>query len=228
MFNDGENFTLNSLSSEFPTTTIQSTTDCFRLGRTINQFRRLCLPSEQCLSSVEDSEPTNDDDDALDELPDDADAITDDNEDNVICEIILNADNYRLCKANAAHGAVLGNIDASLFEKTLTAVEVPHLDTKSLISKLEDVAKTVDLDVSTILAEEIKDPILGLVRSWLREGISPEAKSPEVQPSKGLLGYCQEFDRLLIEEEGQLLCYNEPSDKLEVENLRICLPLSLF
>ena len=42
---DGENFILNSLSSEFPTATIQSATDCFRLGRTINQCRRSCLPS---------------------------------------------------------------------------------------------------------------------------------------------------------------------------------------
>ena len=31
-----------------------------------------------------------------------------------------------------------------------------------------------------------------------------------------------------FEEEGQLFCYNEPSDKLEEDNLRICLPLSLF
>ena len=31
------------LVTNFPTT-IQSATDCFRLGRTINQFRRLCLP----------------------------------------------------------------------------------------------------------------------------------------------------------------------------------------
>ena len=47
-----------NLSNEFPTTTLQSATDCFRLGRTINQFRRLCLPSTQPLSLVEDSEPT--------------------------------------------------------------------------------------------------------------------------------------------------------------------------
>ena len=58
LHNDGENFTLNSLSHEFPTTTIQSATDCFRLGRTINQFRRLCLSSTQSVNSVEDSEPT--------------------------------------------------------------------------------------------------------------------------------------------------------------------------
>ena len=133
-----------------------------------------------------------------------------------------------MCKAKAAHDAVLGKIDASLAKKTLTVNEAPHLDTKSLIAKLDDVAKTVDLFISTFLAEQIKDPVLGTVRSWIRKGISPEPKTPEIQQSKGLLRYCQEFDRLLIEEEGQLLCYNEPTDKLDDENLRICLPLSLF
>ena len=102
------------------------------------------------------------------------------------------------------------------------------MDTKSLIAKLDDVVKTVDLDVSTFLDEQIKDPVLGIVRSWLRGGISPEAKSTDNQQSKGLLRYCQEFDRLLIEEEGQLLCYNESTDKLDDKNLRICSPLSLL
>ena len=118
MHNHGENFTLNSLSNEFPTTTIQSATDCFRLGRTINQIRRLCLPSTQSFSSVEGSEPTyssinsldsNEDDDALEEPHDDVDdAIIDDDEDNLICEINTHAYHYRLCKTKAAHDAVLG------------------------------------------------------------------------------------------------------------------------
>ena len=38
LHNDGENFTLNSLSNELPSTTVISATDCFQLGRTINQF----------------------------------------------------------------------------------------------------------------------------------------------------------------------------------------------
>ena len=124
MHNDGENFTLNSLSNEFPTTTIQSATDCFRLGRTINQFRRLCLPSAQSLNSVEDSEPTyssinslttSEDDYALEETYDNEnDAAADDDEDNLVCEVNTHADHYRLCKAKAAHDAVLGKIDASL------------------------------------------------------------------------------------------------------------------
>ena len=122
----------------------------------------------------------------------------------------------------------MGKIEASLAKKPLTANEAPHLDTISLIAKLDEVAKILDLDVSTILAEQIKYPVPGTVRSWIRKGNSPEPKAPEIQQSKGLLRYCQGFDRLLIEEEGQLLCYNEPTDKLDEENLRICLLLSLF
>ena len=238
LHNDGEKSTLNILSNEFPTATIQSATDCFRLGRTINQFRRFCLPSTQSLSSVEDSEPTyssinslntNKDDNAFDEIYDNKDdAAFDDDEDNLICEINTHADHYGLCKAKAAHDAVLGKMDASLAKVPVTANEVPHLDSKSLSAKLDDVAKTVDLDVSAILAEQIKDPVLGIVRSWLRKGVSPEAKSHDIQQSKGLLRYCEDFDRLLIEEERQLFGYNEPTDKLADENLRICLPLSLF
>ena len=115
LHSQGENFTLNSLSNEFPTTAIQSATDCLRLCRTISPFRRLCLPSTHSLSWVEASEPTNssnislktnEDDDALDELPYKDVAITNDDEDNLMFEISLKADNYRPCKVKAAHDAV--------------------------------------------------------------------------------------------------------------------------
>ena len=223
MHNDGENFTLNSLCNEISTTKVQSATDCFRLGRTISQFRRFCLPSTQSYSSVEDYEPiyswvnsrnTNEESASL-ELPEDPDTVIDDDEDNLISEININSDNYRLCKTKAAHDHVFGKIDSSLVRKTLTAIEAPHLDNKSLIAKLNDVAKTNDLDVYTILAKQIEDPVLGTVRLRLQKGILTEAKSPEIQQSKGLLRYCPEFDRLLIEEDGHLLCYNEPPDKWE-------------
>ena len=74
----------------------------------------------------------------------------------------------------------------------------------------------------------MKDPVLSTVRSWVRRNTPLDTKLPEIQQSEGLLRFCREFNRLPIEEEGQLLCYNEPSDKLEEENLRICLPLSVF
>ena len=211
LHNDGgENFTLSSLSNEFPTTTIQSATDCFRLGKPINLFRQFHLPPMQSFSSVEDSDPTyssinplntDEDDDSLDDLTDDVDAIAEDDEDDLMCEMNTHADNYRLCKAKAAHDAVLGKNDASIATKLLTASEPPHLDTKSLFAKLDEVAKTIDLDVSTILVEQTEDPVLGVVRSWIRKGTSPKNKTPEIQQSKGRLRYCREFDRILIEEE---------------------------
>ena len=171
---------------------------------------------------------TDEDNDALEDFPGDADAITDDDEDNLLNEINLNADNCRLCKAKEAHHAVLVRSFASLFKNKLTNMEASHLHTEYLTTKLDDVAKTVNLDVSTILAEQIRDPVLGTVRSRLRKGILPEAKSPETQKSKGSLRYCHEVDQLSIEEEGQLFCYNGPTDKLDDENLRVCLPLSVF
>ena len=130
---------------------------------------------------------TNGDDDALTEPHEDDDnLIIDDDEDNFICEINTHANRYRLCKAKAAHDAVLEKIGASLARKLLTATEALHLDTKSLIAKLGYVAKTIDLDVSTILADQTKDPVLGTVRSWIRKGTLPEPKDSEVQQSKGL------------------------------------------
>ena len=93
----------------------------------------------------------------------------------------------------------LGKIEA---RKPLTATEASHLETKSLFAELDDVAKTIDLELSTILAEPIKDPAPRTVRSWIRKGTSPAPKALEIQQSKGLLRYYQHFDRLLIEKEG--------------------------
>ena len=134
----------------------------------------------------------------------------------------------RLCQAKQAHHLVLGKTDACLVKNFLKTSDAPHLDTKALIQNLDEVAKTVDLDILTILTEQMKDPVLDPVRSWIRKNIPADTKSPEIQQSKGLLRYCRDFNRFLIhEEERQLLCYNEPLDKPEEENLRKCLPLSL-
>ena len=81
----------------------------------------------------------------------------------------------------------------------------------------------MDLDVSTNLVEQIRDPLLGTVSSWIRKQISPNVSSPEIQQSNG-----KNSDRLFIETEGQLFCYSEPSDTLDKENFRICLPSSFF
>ena len=95
--------------------------------------------AESIYSSI-NSLNTSEGGDVLDEISDDADAITDNDEDKLICEIHMNADNYRLCKSKAAHNVVLGRMDVFLAKQALTAVEAPHLDKKALIAKLDHVA----------------------------------------------------------------------------------------
>ena len=237
--NDGEDFTVSTMLNEFPITSIQRASDCFRMGKFINWFRRICGPETQSSASVTASNTdyssinslSPSEDDATDSTSsgDDSNHVSSDPEDdNFVCDISIQADQARLCQDKHAHDLVLGKTDASLVKNFLTTSDAPHLNTKALIQKLDEVAKTVDLDVSTILEEQMRDSVLGTVRSWIRKNTPLDEKSPEIQQSKGLRRYCQELNRLLFGEEGQHLCYNEPSDKLEEANLRICLNLSLF
>ena len=155
---------------------------------------------------------------------------TDSEYDNIVCDISVQADEPRLCQAKQAHDVVLGKADASLVNKFLTTSDAPHLDTKALIQKLDEVAKAADLDVSTILAEQLMDLLLGTVRSWIRKNTPPPLPILSHHKSNGLkVSYdIVKNSRLLIEEKGQFRRYSEPLDKLEEQNLRICLPLSLF
>ena len=190
------------------------------MGKIINQFRRICGPETQSNASANTSNPecssinslSPSEDDAIDSTSlgnDSHQLITDSEDDNIVCDISIQDDQARLCQAKQAHDLVLGETDASLAKKCLTACDAPRLNIKALIQKVDEVAKTVDLDVSTFLEEQMKDPVLGTVHSWIRKNTPPDTNLPEIQQSIGLLPYCQEINRLVIEEEGQLLCYNE-------------------
>ena len=210
------------------------------MGRTINQFRRLCrprspisLPPSESSAGTYSSISVNETAEAEEPGPSlHAEQIVheecdiDENEDAYVCEINAN-DHYRLCKARAAHDLVISDPDSLLAKKTLPAAAAPHLRTQDLIKKLDDVAKVVDLDVPTILQEQLKDPVLSFLSSWIQGNIFLDLKAPAIRQSKGLLRYGQELDRLPIEEHGQLLCYDEPSETVDEKNLGICLPLSL-
>ena len=68
--------------------------------------------------------------------------------------------------------------------------------------------------------------MLSVVRQWITTGNKPTPKSPELQHSKGLMRYFQEFDRRTIEQHGNLLCYNEPMDD-PGENLNLLTTLTI-
>ena len=211
------------------------------MGRTINQFRRLCRPGPPVsLSPSESSIGTYSSISVIEtdgnEEPGHSSYVErvvhedfdiDKDELDYVCEINAN-DHYHLCKARAAHDLVNSDPDTLLAKKTLSAAAAPPLRTQDLITKLDDVAEVVDLDVPPILQEQLNDPVPSIVRSWIESNLSSDIRAPEIRQSKGLLGYGQELDRLLIEDNRQLLCYDERSDTLDERNLRICLPLSLF
>ena len=190
--NDGEDFAVSSMLDEVPIISIQQVSDCFRIGKFINQLRRICGPETQSSASVTASNMdyssinslSPSEDGAADSTSpgDDSNHVSIDPEDDiVVCDISLQDDQARLCQAKQAHDSVLGKTDASLVKKSLSTSDAPHLNTKALIQKLDEVAKTVDLNVSTILEEQMKDPVLSTVRSCIQKNSPPDTKSPEIQ-----------------------------------------------
>ena len=199
--NDGEDFTVSSMLDEFPIIAVQQASDCFRRGNFINQFRRICGPETQSNASVNTSNTeyssvnsfSPSQDDTVDSTSPGDDSYhlgTDSDDDKIVYNISIQADQARLCLAKQAHDLVFGKTDASPAKKCITASDAPHLDAKALIQKLDEVAKTVDLDVSTIFEEQMKDPVLGTVRSWIRKNTSLDVKLPEIQQSAGFLRCC--------------------------------------
>ena len=193
--NDGEDFTVSAILYEFPITSIQQTSDCFRMGRLIKQFRWKCEAETQPNASVNTSNaecisinslsPSGDDTADPTSPGDDSHHISTESEDDtIVCDISIQAEKARLSQAKQVHELVLGITDASLVKKFLKTSDAPHLDTKALIQKLDEVAKTVQLEVSTNFTKQKKDPVPGTVRSWIRKKTPPETKSPEIQQSK--------------------------------------------
>ena len=56
---DGDDFTVSIMLDEFPVTSIQHAPDCFRMGKFIRQFRRICEPETQSSVSANASNTDN-------------------------------------------------------------------------------------------------------------------------------------------------------------------------
>ena len=219
--NDGNNFTVNNIYEEPNLPKIESAQSCLDAGRELGKFSELKIRSGTRDSTSDSSQNT------YSSINSDADdeACTDNQSHEV------NETNYELNTEDltARNTGIPENAKAiEHLSLPTNSTEKHKTPARELVSQLDKISKEVDLDVTTILQEQINDPVLSVVRRWIQTGNRPTPKSPELQHSKGLMRYSQEFDRLTIEENGNLLCYNEPTDKTEEENLRICLPLSLF
>ena len=104
--NDRQDFTVSSMLDEFPIISVQQASDCFRLGKFINQFRRICGPETQPNASVNSSNADYSSIDSLSLSEDDAaDSTspgdepphlgTDSEDDNIVCDISIQADSVK-------------------------------------------------------------------------------------------------------------------------------------
>ena len=202
--------------------TMQDMTDCFKLGKTINQYKRLC--SDVCPyftnCTIEDetySEIEEQQDDGYNSDNEIAELNFDQKDSDFLHDFSLANESIRRNKSQKP--ILKSNIDSELH---------PEVDTKELIQKLSDFAKTADLDVTTLVEEQLNDPVLQKVRSWIKKSDKRPTKTHDINQSKALLSYFNKFEQLFIDEETNLLCYNETVQETNRTEMKICVPLSLF
>ena len=118
--------------------------------------------------------------------------------------------------------------DKPILKKPISFELFPQVDTPDLIQKLSDFAHDGDLDLQTLLEEQLNDPVLQVVRKWIKTTKTRPQKTPDINQSKALLSYYNKFEQLFIETDTNLLCYREPIQDTCRTEMKICVPLSLF
>ena len=58
--------------------------------------------------------------------------------------------------------------DKPILKKPISFELLPHVDTSDLIQKLSDFARDADLDIQTLLEDQLTDLVLQVVRKWIR------------------------------------------------------------
>ena len=111
-------------------------------------------------------------------------------------------------------------------DKTELAKKFPEnpkiKDARELIDKLTAFSKEVDLNLSVICQEQLKDPVLQQIRQ-LRANNTKDEKKVEFRQSKAIMSYINNFEKLSFV--GNILCIQQQTDEPDIECLKICVPL---
>ena len=129
--NDGEEHEVEHYENQQTVmATRQDIADCFKLGKSINQYKNLCLPSYKMQCEPEYSR--------IDEIETDS---SDDEED--VAELHLSSGDHEFYrdKSTAKEKNISQKAGRPLLNKSLDAEQFPHVDTKDLLQKLSDYSK---------------------------------------------------------------------------------------
>ena len=98
-------------------------------------------------------------------------------------------------------------------------------DGKELIEKLSSFANDIDLNITAISQEQFKDPVIQTVRQLFESGNKDE-KNVKIRQSKALKTYLKNFENLCLI--GNFLCIKQRTEYPNIQNIKICAPLSLL
>ena len=155
--------------------TMQDMTDCFKLGETIDQYKQLCSSISPASSTSSLSEHDYSGIEQYDE------ESTDD--ETKIAELNLEIQDSDFRRDHSvAHELFRTKTEDKLFLKKPISFELfPHVDTSDLIQKFSEFALDADLNLQTLLEEQLNDPVLKVVRKWM--------KTSDIRPPSENTGY---------------------------------------
>ena len=160
--------------------TMQDMTDCFKLGKTINQYKERCFSINPASSTSSLNERDYSDIEQYDE------ESTDDETEISELNFESQDSDFRRDQSVAHELFCTKTKDKPILEKPFSFELFPHVDTSDLIQKLSDFARDADLDIQTLLEEELNDPVLQVVSKWVKTSDKRPQKTPDINQSKAL------------------------------------------
>ena len=195
---------------------------CFKLGKTINQYKQLCSSFSPASSTSSFHERDYSDIKQYDE------ESTDDKTEIAELNFESQDPDFRRDHSVAHELFRTKTKYKPILKKPISFEIFPHVDTPDLIQKLSDFALDADLDIQTLLEEQLNDPVLQVDRKWMKTSDTRPQKTPDINQSKALLSYYNKFEQLFIEPDTNHFCYREPFQDTCKTDMKVCVPLSLF
>ena len=167
--NDGNHFTVNNVYEEPNLPKIESAQNCFEAGKKIGKYEELRVRSgtRESISDISQNTYSSVNSDADDEAP-----INDEFQE-------VNETNNELNTSSPTLEQCISENDKSIVNHELSKTTIGKQKTsaRELIGQLDRISKEVELNVNTILLEQINDPVLSVVRQWIKTGNKPTLKA---------------------------------------------------
>ena len=171
---------------------MQDMTDYFKLGKTINQYKQLCSSISPASSTSSLNERDYSDIEQYNE------ESTDDETEKAELNLESQDLDFRRDHSVAHELFRTRKKDKPNLKKPISSELIPHVDTSDLIQKLSNFARDADLDKKTLLEEKLNDPVLQVVRKWIKMSDTRSQKTLDINQSKALLSYYNKFEQHFI------------------------------